>query len=80
MGPFFGVTVHDINELLIGGMVPWVTVISATLKNKWMSTPAVNDLDQIKWMRPAISLFIVLAEMHTVAAFCIHFGVSQAYT
>lgn len=31
---FLGMTVHGINELLIGGMVPWVIVISTTLKNK----------------------------------------------
>jgi len=80
MGPFFGMTAHDINELLIGGMVPWVTVISATLKKKWIITPAVNDLDQINLLRVTISLVIVLAEMHTVTAFCVHFGVFQTCT
>lgn len=42
--------------------------------NEWA---AVKDLYQINPLRVAISLVIVLAEMHTVTAFCIHFGVSQ---
>lgn len=75
VGPFLG---GLINALLTGETVSWVTGISAMLKSKWVSTLAVNELDQINQLRVVINLITDLSEMHTDTAFCIHSGVSQS--